>query len=69
MSGRTPWARQLAAVDHSVVEHHDQGPGAFAGAELIEQGNMSVERVVGLVCARRRRRTGSKTPSIPGFSA
>jgi hypothetical protein len=32
---------QLAAVDRSIVEHRDQGPGAFGGAvgsaELIEQ--------------------------------
>src|SRR3954449_4886294 len=34
---------QLAAVDGSVVEHRDQGPGAFGGAvggaKLVEQGN------------------------------
>ena len=34
---------QLAAVDRSVVENRDQGPGAFGGAvggaELVEQGN------------------------------
>jgi hypothetical protein len=33
--------RQLAAVDRSVVEHRDQGPGSFAGAvcgaDLVEQ--------------------------------
>ena len=34
---------QLAAVDGSIVEHRDQGPGAFGGtvggAKLVEQGN------------------------------
>src|SRR5215218_11333708 len=34
---------QLAAVDRSVVENRDQGPGAFGGAvggaKLVEQGN------------------------------
>jgi hypothetical protein len=34
---------QLAAVDGSVVEHRDQGPGSFGGAvggaELVEQGD------------------------------
>src|SRR4051794_37525130 len=44
-----PWALgkrargQLAAVDWSVVENRDQGPGAFGGAvrsaELVEQGD------------------------------
>ena len=34
---------QLAGVDRPVVEHRDQGPGAFGGAvggaKLVEQGN------------------------------
>jgi hypothetical protein len=30
---------QLAAVDRPVVEDRNQGPGAFGGAELIEQGD------------------------------
>ena len=34
---------QLAAMDRSVVEHRDQGPGSFAGAvggaKLVEQGD------------------------------
>src|SRR4051794_28335343 len=74
---------QLAAVDRSVVENRDQRPGAFggavSGAEVIEQATKSVERLVGLVCTRRRRGppahgldpwgTGSKAPSIACFFA
>ena len=37
---------QLAAMDRSVVEHRDQGPGSFAGAvggaKLVEQGDKIV---------------------------
>src|SRR5436305_14966329 len=59
---------QLAAVDRSVVEHRNQRPGAFggavSGAELVEsRSTKSVERLVGLVCTRSRRDTGSKAPS------
>src|SRR4051812_11450198 len=64
---------QLAGVDRPVVENRDQGPGSFGGAvggaKLVEQGKKSVERLVGLVCTRRRRCTGSKAPSIACFLA
>src|SRR3954451_17623629 len=65
---------QLAGVDRPVVENRDQGPGTFGGAvggtELVEQGNKkSVERLVALVCTSRRRRSGSKAPSIARFLA
>src|SRR3954470_10248303 len=65
---------QLAGVDRPVIENRDQGPGTFGGAvggtELVEQGNKkSVERLVALVCTSRRRRSGSKAPSIACFFA
>ena len=47
---------QLAAVDRPVVEHRDQGSGAFGGAvcgpELVEQG----EEVGGALVRRRQAR-------------
>ena len=64
---------QLAGVDRPGVENRDQGPGSFggavSGAELVEQGEKSVERLVALVCTSRCRRTGSKAPSIARFFA
>src|SRR5918997_1014867 len=73
---------QLAGVDRPVVEHRDQRPGAFGdavgGARGARRGaagsrssrsTKSVERLVGLVCTRRRRHTGSKAPSIARFFA
>jgi hypothetical protein len=63
---------QLAAVDRSVVENCHQGPGAFGGAvrgaELVKRGK-SVERLLALVCTRRRWCTGSKAPSMACFFA
>ena len=64
---------QPAAVDRPIVENRDQGPGAFGGAvggaELVEQGEEVGRALGGLVCTRRRRRTGSKAPSIARFFA
>ena len=57
---------QLAAVDRPVIENRDQGPGAFGGAVC---GAELVERLVALVCTSRRRRSGSKAPSIARFFA
>ena len=64
---------QLAGVDRPVIENRDQRPGAFGGAvggaELVEQGGEVGRALGGLVCTRRRRRTGSKAPSIARFFA
>src|SRR3954470_12831846 len=65
---------QLAGVDRPVIENRDQRPGAFGGAvcgaQLVEAGRpKSVERLVALVCTRRRRCTGSKALSIARFFA
>src|SRR6185312_12227399 len=57
---------QLAGVDRPVIENRDQRLGAFGGAVC---GAELVERLVALVCTSRRRRSGSKAPSIARFFA
>ena len=64
---------QLAAVDGSVIEHRDQGPGAFdgavGGAKLVEQGN-EVGRTLGGAGVHEKSPTHRiKAPSIARFFA
>ena len=64
---------QLAGVDRPVVENRDQGPGSFGGAvggaELVEQGDKVGGALGGAGVHEKRRRTGSKAPSIARFFA
>ena len=62
---------QPAAVDRSIVENRDQRSVSFgsavSGTEAIEQRDKVGEHLLGLVCTRRWRCTGSKAPSIACF--
>src|SRR3954453_16896931 len=64
---------QLAGVDRPLSRTATSGRARsvvpYAAPSWSSRSTKSVERLVGLVCTRRRRRTGSKAPSIARFFA